>query len=222
MDQDTWSAVDDYFVDRMLGADPVLAETQARAAAAGLPPIAVSATQGKQLKLLASIIGARRVLEVGTLGGYSAIWLARGLSPDGHIDTCEIDPVHAETARASLESAGFGDRVEVHVGPASSTLAQLAAEGVEPYDLVFIDADKQRNTDYVRAALTLSRPGTVIVVDNVVRQGAVADPASQDSAVLGTQQLFDYLATEPRLDATAIQTVGHKGYDGFALAVVTS
>ena len=221
MDQDVWSAVDDYFVERMLGTDAVLEQTQARAAAAGLPPIAVSATQGKQLKLIASMIRARRVLEVGTLGGYSAIWLARGLPADGHIDTCEIDPVHARTARASLDSAGFGDRVEVHVGPASSTLAQLAADGVEAYDLVFIDADKQSNTDYVRAALELSHPGTVIVVDNVVRNGAVADAASQDSAVLGTRRLFDYLASEPRLDATAIQTVGDKGYDGFALAVVT-
>lgn len=221
MDQNTWSAVDDYFVDRMLGADAVLEATQARAGAAGLPPIAVSATQGKQLKLLAAMLGARRVLEVGTLGGYSAIWLARGLPADGHIDTCEIDPLHAETARASLEHAGFGDRVEVHLGPASSTLDRLTADGVEPYDLVFIDADKESNTDYVRAALELSHPGTVIVVDNVVRGGAVADPTSQDASVVGTRRLFDYLATETRLDATAIQTVGHKGYDGFALLLVT-
>jgi predicted O-methyltransferase YrrM len=221
MGQEIWSAVDDYFVDQLLGADPQLEQTQARAAAAGLPPIAVSATQGKQLKLLASMIRARRVLEVGTLGGYSAIWLARGLATDGHIDTCEIDPVHARTARASIESAGYGDRITVHVGPAAETLARLAAEDVQSYDLVFIDANKESNADYVRAALSLSHPGTVVVVDNVVRQGAVADPAAEDSAVRGTRRLFDYLATEPRLDATAIQTVGHKGYDGFALAVVT-
>src|SRR3954454_4031013 len=209
MDQETWSAVHDYFVVQLLGTDPQLDETQARAAAAGLPPIAVSATQGKQLKLLASMIGARRVLEVGTLGGYSAIWLARGLTADGHIDTCEIDPLHARTARASIDSAGFGERVMVHVGPASGTLAMLTAAQVEPYDLVFIDADKESNADYVRAALALSHPGTVIVVDNVVRQGGVADAEAQDSAIRGTRRLFDYLATESRRDATAIQTVGH-------------
>jgi predicted O-methyltransferase YrrM len=221
MDQETWTAVDDYFVDQLLGTDPVMEQAQARSTAAGLPPIAVSATQGKQLKLLASMIGARRVLEVGTLGGYSAIWLARGLQADGHIDTCEIDPVHARTARANIESAGFGDRIVVHLGPASQTLARLAADDVGSYDLVFIDADKESNADYVRAALPLSHPGTVVVVDNVVRQGAVADAEAEDSAVRGTRRLFDYLAAESRLDATAIQTVGHKGYDGFALAVVT-
>jgi predicted O-methyltransferase YrrM len=220
MSENTWSAVDDYLSDVLLGTDPVLDATEARADAAGLPSIQVSATQGKQLMLLARAIGARRVLEVGTLGGYSAIWLARGLPADGHLDTCEIDPTHAETARASLAEAGLADRVTVHLGPAADTIARLTAEGVEAYDLAFIDADKQGNADYVRATLALSHPGTLIVVDNVVRNGGVVDPANEDPSVVGTRRLFDYLATEPRLDATAIQTVGHKGYDGFALALV--
>jgi predicted O-methyltransferase YrrM len=220
MSENTWSAVDDYLSDVLLGTDPVLDATVARADAAGLPSIQVSATQGKQLMLLARAIGARRVLEVGTLGGYSAIWLARGLPADGHLDTCEIDPTHAETARASLAEAGLADRVTVHLGPAADTIARLTAEGVEAYDLAFIDADKQGNADYVRATLALSHPGTLIVVDNVVRNGGVVDPANEDPSVVGTRRLFDYLATEPRLDATAIQTVGHKGYDGFALALV--
>jgi predicted O-methyltransferase YrrM len=222
MSEQTWSAVDDYLGDVLLGDDPILDATLARASAAGLPSIQVSATQGKQLMLLARAVGAGRVLEVGTLGGYSAIWLARGLPADGHLDTCEIDPRHAETARASIAEAGLADRVTVHLGPAADTIARLTTEGVEPYDLVFIDADKQSNADYVRATLALSHPGTLIVVDNVVRQGAVADPSAEDAAVVGTRRLFDYLASEPRLDATAIQTVGHKGYDGFALALVTS
>jgi predicted O-methyltransferase YrrM len=222
MSEQTWSAVDDYFADALLGGDPVLDATLARANAAGLPAIQVSATQGKQLMLLARAVAARRVLEVGTLGGYSAIWLARGLPADGHLDTCEIDPTHAETARASLADAGLADRVSVHLGPAADTIAGLAAEGVEAYDFVFIDADKENNAAYVRAALALSHPGTLIVVDNVVRQGRVVDPTIEDPAVVGTRRLFDYLAGEPRLDATAIQTVGHKGYDGFALALVTS
>src|SRR3954447_19152611 len=222
MSEQTWSAVDDYLAEVLLEADPVLDATVARAHAAGLPSIQVSATQGKQLMLLARAMGARRILEVGTLGGYSAIWLARALPADGHLDTCEIDPLHAETARASIAAAGLADRVTVHLGSAADTIAGLTAEGVEAYDLAFIDADKQSNADYVRAALALSHRGTLIVVDNVVRNGGVVDPASEDASVVGTRRMFDYLAAEPRLDATAIQTVGHKGYDGFLLALVTS
>jgi predicted O-methyltransferase YrrM len=222
MTEQTWTAVDDYLSDVLLGDDPILDATVSRADAAGLPSIQVSATQGKQLMLLARAVGARRVLEVGTLGGYSAIWLARALPADGHLDTCEIDPLHAETARKSIAEAGFADRVTVHLGPAADTIARLTAEGVEAYDFAFIDADKQSNADYVRATLALSHPGTLIVVDNVVRNGRVVDATSEDASVVGTRRLFDYLASEPRLDATAIQTVGHKGYDGFALALVTS
>jgi len=222
MSEQTWSAVDDYLGDLLLRSDPVLDATVARADAAGLPSIQVSATQGKQLMLLARAVGARRVLEVGTLGGYSAIWLARALPADGHLDTCEIDPVHAETARASIAEAGFADRVTVHLGPAAETMARLTAESVEAYDLAFIDADKPGNADYVRGTLALSHPGTLIVVDNVVRNGGIVDPTNEEASVVGTRRLFDYLAAEPRLDATAIQTVGHKGYDGFALALVNA
>ena len=214
-----WAKVDGYFEQTLLSEDSILEQAQLRAEEAGLPAIAVSATQGKQLMLLARAMRARRVLEVGTLGGYSAIWLARGLPTDGHIDTCEIDPVHARVAEENLAAAGFGAVVEVHLGPAADTLERLRAAG-EPYDLVFIDADKQNNLAYLRAALDMSREGSVIVVDNVVRDGAVADASSRDASVLGTRALFDFVAAEPRLDATAIQTVGNKGYDGFALILV--
>jgi predicted O-methyltransferase YrrM len=214
---DVWDRVDEYVTRQLVGSDPVLEAALADSAAAGLPAIQVSAPQGKLLQLLARLVGARRILEVGTLGGYSSIWLARGMAPGGHLDTLEIDPRHAEAARGSLARAGLADTVTVHVGPAVGTLPSLTG----PYDLVFVDADKKSNPDYVRAALGLTRPGSLIVVDNVVRQGRVVDAADTSPDVAGTRATFDLLASEPRLDATALQTVGSKGYDGFAIALVS-
>ncbi len=216
MDQQGWSAVDQYISDRLAPPDDALAAAVAASEDAGLPPIAVAPNQGKLLHLLALVRGARRILEIGTLGGYSAIWLARALPPGGHLDTLESDADHAAVARANLERAGLAGVVEVHVGPALDTLPRLAG----PYDLVFVDADKPSNAAYLAEAVRLSRPGTLIVVDNVVRGGAVADPAATDASVVGTRALFDALAADPRLTATAVQTVGSKGWDGFVLAVV--
>ncbi len=217
MTQETWDAVDGYFSGLLVGPDAALDAALEASDAAGLPQIAVSANQGKLLHLLARVRGARRILEIGTLGGYSTIWLARALPADGQLITLEYDPKHAEVARANLARAGLADRVEVRVGAALDTLPDL--EG--PFDLTFIDADKPNNPAYFRAALGLSRPGSVIVVDNVVRGGRVADAASTDPSVLGTRALADLLATEPSVDATMVQTVGSKGYDGFAMALVT-
>ena len=211
-----WSAVDDYF-DVLIGPDPVLDAAQADATAAGLPEIAVTPHQGKQLNLLARIGGARSILEIGTLGGYSTIWLARALPPGGRLVTLEYDPKHAEVARENLKRAGFGeDVVDIRVGAALDTLPTLTG----PFDFVFIDADKANLPGYVAAAVDLSRPGTTIVVDNVVRRGEVADPDATDPNVVGVQRMTEVIAAEPRLDATAVQTVGRKGYDGFVLAVV--
>ena len=217
MTQEQWDAVDGYFSGLLVGPDAELEAALDASDAAGLPQIAVSANQGKLLHLLARLRGARRILEIGTLGGYSTIWLARALPADGQLITLEYDPHHAEVARANIARAGLADRVEVRVGAALDTLPGL--EG--PFDLVFIDADKPNNPDYFRAALRLSRPGSVIIVDNVVRGGRVADPDSRDPSVLGTRALAELLAAEPAVDATMVQTVGSKGYDGFALAVVT-
>lgn len=215
-----WHAVDAYIADRLIGRDPALEAALAANAAGGLPAIDVSAAQGKMLGLLARMAGARRILEVGTLGGYSTIWLARALPEDGKLVTLELEPHHAEVARANLARAGFADRCDVRVGPALGTMAAMIAAGEGSFDLVFIDADKPGNVAYLNAALQLTRPGSVIVVDNVVRGGAVTDPASADPSVIGTRALFDAVTREPRLDATAIQTVGDKGWDGFLLAVV--
>ena len=215
-----WNRVDDYITGHLLGDDPALIAALAANKAAGLPEIDVSATQGKMLHLFARMIGARRILEVGTLGGYSTIWLARALPADGHLVTLELDPQYAEVARANLANAGVGDRCEIRVGPAIETLAVMQAEGLAPFDLVFIDADKPNNVPYVRAALAMSRPGTAIIVDNVVREGGILDQDSDDERVQGTRRLFEMLADEPRLDATAVQTVGAKKWDGFVLALV--
>lgn len=215
-DQETWQRVDDYLSGKVVGADDVLAAAVADSVAGGLPDIQVTAAQGKLLHLLARLARAERILEVGTLGGYSTIWLARALPPGGRLDTLEIDPAHAEVARGNLARAGLSGVAEVHVGAALDTLPTLTG----PYDFVFIDADKPNNPGYVTEALRLTRPGGVIVVDNVVRGGRVADPAVTDPAVVGTRALFDLLAAEPRVDATAIQTVGGKGYDGFAVMIV--
>lgn len=221
MDQQTWNAVDEYFNSVLIPADPVLEAALAAGDAAGLPQINVAPNQGKLLHLIARVHGARRILEVGTLGGYSAIWLARALPGDGRLVTLEIDPRHAAVAAANLRAAGFGDRAEVRVGPAADSLAALVEAGGEPFDLVFIDADKPSNPLYLARALELSRPGTVIIVDNVVRGGAVADEDSADPAVAGVRALARMVADEPRLTATAVQTTGAKGYDGFLLALVT-
>ncbi|HEX5438939.1 MAG TPA: O-methyltransferase [Gemmatimonadaceae bacterium] len=220
MSPDPWSSVDAYIVEHVLSSDPALDATLRASDAAGLPAIGVSPAQGKLLFLLATMQRARTILEVGTLGGYSTIWLARALPADGRLITLEADPAHAAVACANIERAGLHTIVDVRVGPALETLPRLEAEGRGPFDFVFIDADKVHNADYVSWALRLARPGTVIVVDNVVRDGAILDADSADAAVQGTRRLFDLLAAEPRLSATAIQTVGSKGYDGFAMAIV--
>ena len=215
-----WTDVDSYVVERLGASDHVLEEVRADSAAAGLPDIAVSAVQGKFLHLLTRAVGARSVLEVGTLGGYSTVWFARALPPGGRVVTLEVDPKHAAVARANVAAAGVGDLVDVRLGPALETIQTLIDESSGPFDVVFVDADKQNNTRYVRMALELSRPGTVILVDNVIRAGAVVDADDDDRRVRGARALFDYLATEPRLDCTALQTVGVKGHDGFVLALV--
>lgn len=204
----------------LLPDDEVLSAALAASDAAGLPAIAVAPLQGALLHVLARAVGARRILEVGTLGGYSTIWLARALPPDGELITLEIDPTHARVAQANVDRAGVGDRVEVRVAPAAESLADLRDEGREPFDMVFVDADKEGNAAYVAAAVDLARPGTLIVIDNTVRGGAVADEPPTDSAVLGVRRLHDLLASDPRLTATAVQTVGAKGWDGLTVAVV--
>ncbi|MFE4393047.1 MULTISPECIES: O-methyltransferase [Streptomycetaceae] len=218
--QPTWDAVDAYFSEQLVGHDPVLEGATAAADAAGLPKIAVAPNQGKLLHLLAVTQGAKRILEVGTLGGYSAIWLARALPADGTLLTLELDPRHAEVARGNLAAAGLAGVAEVRVGRAADSLAELVEQGVEPFDLVFIDADKPSNPEYFRRALQLTRPGSLIIVDNVVRGGAVADADSTDPAVVGTRALHELIAAEPTVTATSVQTVGSKGYDGFTLARV--
>jgi predicted O-methyltransferase YrrM len=219
--QERWTAVDRYLTDLLVPADAALAATLEESARAGLPPIAVSPTEGKLLHLLARVHGAREILEIGTLGGYSTIWLARALPPGGRLVTLELDPAHAEVARANVARAGLVDVVEVRVGPALETLPRLAAEGRGPFDLVFLDADKGGYPAYLAWALRLTRRGSLIVADNVVRDGAVIDPASEDPNVLGVRRFLELLAAEPRVSATAVQTVGSKGYDGFAIALVT-
>ncbi len=220
MTQAHWTAIDGYLIDRLVPADPALDGALAAARAAGLPAIDVAPNQGKLLHLLARMVGARRILEIGALGGYSAIWLARALAPGGRLTTLEIDPRNAEVARANFERAGLSDLIDLRLGPALETLPKLAAEGVGPFDLAFIDADKQSNADYFAWALRLSRPGSVIVVDNVVRAGRVIEAGTADPAVLGVRRLMDMLAAEPRVEGTAVQTVGSKGHDGFVIAWV--
>lgn len=222
MSQELWSAVDRYLTDLLVPSDPALEAALEASRAAGLPPIHVAPNQGKLLLLLAKLQGARSILEIGTLGGYSAIWLARALPPGGRLITLEANPKHAEVARANLERAGLGEVVDVWLGWALDTLPQLAAEGRGPFDLIFIDADKPSNPDYLRWALELSRPGSLIVADNVVRGGEVLEGSSRDPSVQGIRRFNEMLAAEPRLIATAIQTVGSKGHDGFAIALVTA
>ncbi|MFD0368524.1 O-methyltransferase [Streptomyces sp. NPDC059071] len=219
-DQAQWTTVDHYVTDLLAPADEALTAALADSKAAGLPEIAVAANQGKLLHLLVAAQGAKNVLEIGTLGGYSTIWLARALPADGRLVTLEYDPKHADVARGNLARAGLDKTVEVRVGPALDTLPLLEQEGVGPFDFVFIDADKVNNPHYVSWALKLSRPGTLIVVDNVVRGGKVATEHPDDPSVTGTREMFELVAAEPRLDATAVQTVGTKGYDGLLIARV--
>lgn len=216
-----WTAVDHYFNEQLLAFDPVLDAALAVSAEAGLPPISVSASQGKFLMLLARIQGARRILEIGTLGGYSTIWLARGLATGGKLVTLEAKQSHADVARANIERAGFADVVEIRVGRALDSLPRLDADGSGPFHFIFIDADKPGIPDYFQWALKLSHPGSVIIVDNVVRNGAIVDRGKDDPGIEGVRRFMEMLATEPRVSATALQTVGSKGYDGFAIARVT-
>jgi predicted O-methyltransferase YrrM len=222
MTEELWTAVDRYLGDLLAPADSALEAALAASAAAGLPAINVSPVQGKLLHLLARAIGARNVLEIGTLGGYSTIWLARALPEGGRLISLEADARHAEVARANIARAGLQGIVEVRLGMALDTLPGLATERREPFDFVFIDADKPNNPAYFDWALKLSRPGSIIIVDNVVREGDVIDADSDSSTVQGVRHVLERLAAEPRVSATAIQTVGAKGYDGFAIALVTS
>ena len=221
MTQSQWARVDQYFTDLLVPPDPVLDQALAASEAAGLPAINVAPNQGKFLHLLARIQGARRILEIGTLGAYSTIWLARALPPDGRLITLESNPAHAEVARANIARAGLEGVVDVRVGRALDTLPQLASEGAGPFDMVFIDADKPSNPHYLAWALRLIRAGGLIIGDNVVRDGKVADSASHDPNVQGVRAFLDMLAADPRLDATALQTVGSKGWDGFSLAIAS-
>ena len=221
MGKEQWTRVDQYFADLLLRHDPPLEAALKTSDAAGLPQIQVAPNQGKFLMILARALGARRILEIGTLGGYSAIWLSRALQSDGRLITLEAVPAHAKVARENLDRAGFAENAEVRLGRALDTLPQLAAEGLGPFDFIFLDADKRTYPEYLEWCIKLSRRGTMIVADNVVRGGAVVDAASRDLDVQGVRRFLELLSTDPRLSATAIQTVGAKGYDGMAMAVMT-
>jgi predicted O-methyltransferase YrrM len=220
MSQQLWTAVDQYLTENLISNEPALQSALKANAAAGLPVIDVAPNQGKLLYLLARLQGAKRILEIGTLGGYSTIWLARALPPDGTIITLEFEPRHAKVATANLKNANLACSVEVRQGPALESLAKLHAENVPPFDFIFIDADKNNYPGYLEWSLRLSRPGTVIIGDNIVRDGAVIDPQSPDARVQGVRRFLEMMGKDPRLSATALQTVGAKGYDGFSLAIV--
>ena len=217
--QEQWTAVDHYLTDLLLPSDPALAAALEASAAAGLPSIQVSPTQGKLLHLLAMSLGARKILELGTLGGYSTIWMARALPAGGRLITLEADAKHAEVARANIARAGLANVVDLRLGRAQETLPKLADEA--PFDLIFIDADKTGYPEYFQWAMKLTRRGSVIIADNVVRKGEIVNAASGDANVQGARRFYEMVAREPRVSATAIQTVGSKGYDGFAMIVVT-
>ena len=222
MSENLWSSVDRYISELFIPHEPALDGALEASVAAGMPAIAVSPAEGKLLHLYARLMGARNILEIGTLGGYSTIWLARALPPYGRLVTLELEPKHAHVAAANLECAGLSGLVDIRVGRALDILPQLQREGGPPFDLIFIDADKQSNAEYFEWALTLSRKGSLIIVDNVVRGGAVADPDTTDPMVLGVRRFNEALAKETRVSATEIQTVGSKGYDGFAFILVDS
>lgn len=219
-DEQTWTAIDGYIAEQLIGDDQALDEALVASAEAGLPAIAVSPPQGKLLHLLARSIGARSVLEIGTLGGYSTIWLARAVGDDGRVLSLEADARYAEVARANIARAGFAETVEIRIGPALDTLALIATESPAPFDLVFIDADKVNTPEYFSWALQRTRSGGLIVADNVIRGGAIADPQGEDPGGLAARRLHEMLQAEPRVSATTIQTVGLKGYDGFTLMLV--
>jgi predicted O-methyltransferase YrrM len=221
MTQELWTRVDEYIARTLIGDDPGLEAALRDSEAAGLPAIAVSPAYGQMLHLLARAIGARRILEIGTLGGYSTIWLARALPAEGRLVTLEVNDRHAAVARKNLDRAGVASRVEIRLGPAADSLRAMARAPEPPFDFVFIDADKQGYPDYLRLSLALSRPGTLIVADNVVREGKVADPSTTDEQAVAVREFNAMLAAEPRVRATIIQTVGVKKHDGFALALVT-
>jgi predicted O-methyltransferase YrrM len=220
MNRDQWNAVDHYITTQLVPADPVLQLALADSAQAGLPSINVTPNQGKLLMLLARMLNAKKILEIGTLGGYSTIWMSRGMAKGGKLITLEAAEKHAQVARNNIARAGLSDVVEIRLGPALESLPKLANERTGPFDLIFIDADKASTTEYTQWAIKLSREGSVIVVDNVVRQGKLVDLSNQNDDIVGVRRFYEMLAKEPRLDATAIQTVGSKGYDGFAIAVV--
>jgi predicted O-methyltransferase YrrM len=220
MAEDQWTEVEQYFSTSLLPSDPTLTSALEDCAAAGLPAISVTSNDGKLLQILAQIVGARSILEIGTLGGYSTIWLARGLRAGGRLITLEVDPKHAEVAERNISRAGLKEVVEVRIGNALETLPQLSAERRGPFDLIFIDADKQNIPAYFEWALKLSRAGSVIVVDNIVRKGAVIDADSSDPSIQGVRRFIELLGAESRASGTAIQTVGSKGYDGFAIVLV--
>lgn len=222
MNQDQWTEVDRYITAHLVPADAALDAALQANTAAGLPSIDVAPNQGKLLHVLALARGARRILEIGTLGGYSTIWMARALPPVGRLITLEFEPKHAAVAQSNVDRAGLASIVQIRIGPAMDSLAQLVKEGAAPFDLIFIDADKKNIPGYLGWALKLARAGTVILTDNVVREGKILDPVSADPDVQGVRAMFDLMAKEPRLSATVIQTVGSKGYDGFAMAVVVS
>jgi predicted O-methyltransferase YrrM len=219
--QDRWTAVDAYLTSLFVPPDPALDGVLQSIAAADLPTISVSPTQGKLLFILAKAMGARRVLELGTLAGYSTIWLARAIPPGGSVVTIEVDPRHAKIARTNFARAGVADRIDLRVGAALDVLPKLAATAGDPFDVIFIDADKVGYPDYLGWSIKLARPGTLILADNVIRDGAVADPGSKDASVQAVRRFNEMLTNEPRVIATAIQTVGAKGYDGFAAILVT-
>jgi predicted O-methyltransferase YrrM len=221
MDAELWKSVDAWFTQRLVETDNGLEHALAASDRAGLRQISVSHNQGKLLFMLARMIRARRILEVGTLGGYSAIWFARALPEDGRLITLEIDPETAAVARANFAHAGVDHKVQVRVGAALDTLRTIADERQEPFDIVFIDADKENNPGYFEWALQLTRPGSLIIIDNVARRGRVIDESDADSDIIGVRRVVDMIANEPWVTATAIQTVGEKGYDGFLIALVT-
>jgi predicted O-methyltransferase YrrM len=220
MNQELWTAVDRYINGLLVPSDPVLDAAVEASVAAGLPAIQVSPPQGKLLHLLARLQGARNILEIGTLGGYSTIWMARALPPNGRVLTLEADPKHAKVAHTNFVCAGLAGVIELRLGPALESLPKIAAESRAPFDLVFIDANKSTMAAYFDWALKLSRPGSVIIADNVIRDGAVLNPSSDDPDILGVRHFNERVAAEPRVSATEIQTVGSKGYDGFAMIVV--
>jgi len=222
LNQDTWNAVDEYFNNVLVSSDFALNNAIQNSNAAGLPKHNVAPNQGKLLQLFAKMQGARNILEIGTLGGYSTIWLARALPSDGCLITLEANPDYAEVAIKNITKANLADVVDVRIGKAIDTLPKLLKEGLAPFDLIFIDADKPNNPAYLEWSLKLSRPGTIIIGDNVVRNGEVINPDSSDAKVQGVRKFCELISSEPRLSATAIQTVGSKGYDGFAIALVNS